>query len=367
MANDYLAYQFSGPVIQAVADGFLHAKRPSPDTGQSWIDLVNYWANLSITTAQDVDGTLNFVGSLAGFSRPLVSNLFFFTSIFLFTDAALPPVTGAFLNGLSDAQYIANGDCESATNDPLLATDTGSAAYKINCTLQRDATHVHGGSFARKMTVTATGSDAYFDFSSVDTGMNGLTAGETYSMSFWLYCPSGFTGFAPATQLSFYIDDGLTGSLVAFAVNTLDAYQQVTVQGVLAAGATKAVPRLKIAAGATVAPSVWVDDIVFGCPVGGEFDDANPPTTNVMPSAWYQSLLPLMAQVKRQGLSLSTVDMLAEWANTNGGGTGYTISRDQYHNVLVAYTTFIDPRALSVVNMIATEIETLPLVVFEEP
>lgn len=365
MGNQYLWYQFSGAAAQATVDAILHAKRPNPDPGNSWIDLVNYWANLSIATAQDVDGTLNFVGVLAGFPRPLVSDVFFFTYMLILGDANLPAAI-SFLYGLGDAEYVANGDCESTT-DPLLVTDAGTVAFKSNATWVRDGTHVHGGSFARKLTMTATGSVAFADLTSVNTGMNGLSAGETYTLTAWVYIPSGQVGLNPATQLRFFIDDGLTGSLSVFVANTLDAYQQITVTGVLAAGATKATPRFQFEAGAPTGANCWVDDIVFGSSVGGELDDANPPTTNVMPAVWYQSLLTLMAQVKLSGLSMTTIDMLAAWANTNGGGTGYNIQRDQYANILVVFTTFIDPRALFVVNMIVGELETLPLVVFEEP
>lgn len=327
--------------------------------------MVTYWQNLSIATAQDVDGTLNFVGALAGFPRPLVSDVFFFTFMLILTDATLGESI-TFLYGLADAEYVANGNMESAT-DPLLITDPGTVAFKSNATWVQDATHVHGGSFARKLTMTTTGSPAYADFTSVDTGLNGLSPGETYTFTGWVYVPSGQAGLSPTTQLRFYIDDGVGGSLVQYVGATLDAYQQVTITGVLAAGATKATPRVQFDSGAPTGAVCWWDDVTFQSNVGGELDDANPPVTNIMPAVWYQSLLPLMAQAKLSGLSLMIVDMLANWASVNGGGTGYTITRDQYQNIVVVFTTFIDPRALSVVNMIAGQLETLPLIVFEEP
>lgn len=367
MANTYLGPQFSGPIIQALADAILHQKRPNPDLGNSWIDLVNYWANLSIATALDVDGTLNFVGALAGFPRPLVSDVFFFTFILILADANLPTAI-SFPYGLSDAEYIANGDCESATNDPLLVTDAGTTAFKSNVTSwARDGTHVHGGSFARKAVFTTTGTKGWVDFTSVDTGLNGLSPGETYTFSAWLYIPSGQAGLTPSTMIRLVVDDGLGGSLSVFAANTVDAFQQLTVTGVLATGATKATPRIEFASTTPTGVQLWADDVSWSSSLGGQLDDANPPTTNVMPATWYQSLLTQMAIAKRTGLTLSVVDTLAAWANTNGGGTGWTINRDANRNVFVVFTTMIDPRALFVVNMIAAQLETLPLVVFEEP
>lgn len=205
MANStVLSKQFTGPVVQAVIQG-LQAAIDEPKA------LEQYWSTLSILTAQDVDGTLNYVGALSGFPRPLVSNVFFSTFLLILTDAAL------WTPGLIDL---------------------------------------------------------------------------TYGLSDAALWPTG---------------------------------------------------------------------------PGGELDSAIPAVTNIMPAAWYRQLLPTFATAKRGGLTISSVDALASWANTQGGGTGYRLVWDQFDNVAVIFTTFIDPRALSVVNMIAADLETLPLVVFEEP
>lgn len=74
--NPNLAVQFSGPVIQAVVNGI----QASHD---AQLPLLSYWSLLSIVTAQDVDGTLDFVGELVGYPRPLVA-ADFFTSQFHF-------------------------------------------------------------------------------------------------------------------------------------------------------------------------------------------------------------------------------------------------------------------------------------------
>lgn len=205
MANStFLSSQLSGPVVQAVIQGLQNAI-------QEPLGLVNYWSTLSILTAQDADGTLDYVGALSGFPRPLVSNVFFSTFLLILTDSAF--WTPGFIDltyGLSDA-------------------------------------------------------------------------------ALW---PTG---------------------------------------------------------------------------PGGELDTAIPAVTNIMPAAWYQQLIPTFATAKYGGLTVSVVDALGAWANTQGGGTGYVLRWDRFDNVAVVFTTFIDPRALSVVNMIVAALETLPLVVFEEP
>jgi hypothetical protein len=202
--STFLSSQLDGAVVQAVILGLQNAI-------QEPLSLINYWSTLSILTAQDADGTLNYVGALSGYPRPLVSDVFFSTYILILTDAALWDPSFITTNyGLSDA-------------------------------------------------------------------------------SLW---PSG---------------------------------------------------------------------------PGGELDTAIPATTNTMPASWYQQLIPVFATARLKGLTISAVDALAAWANTNGGGTGYTLKWDANDNVAVIFTTYIDPRNLSVVNMIAAALETLPLVVFEEP
>ncbi len=200
--NPYLAQQLSGPAVQATMDGIM-AERFAD------LPLIEYWQTLSIETAQDVDGTLDFVGYLCGFPRPLVSDIFFNTYVMTLVDATLPPQQSPQF-GLSDALLWPNGP-------------------------------------------------------------------------------------------------------------------------------------------------------------GGELDNALPPASNIMPALWYQELLPIMATAKYYGMSIGIVDQVAAWANDVGGGTGYTISWNAYGQVVVAFATFIDPRALSIANMVVGALETLPLVVYEQP
>jgi len=201
-ATDYLSSQFSGPVVQATVQGMLNAI-------QEPLALIQYWSALSIATAQDVDATLDYVGELVGYPRPLVTNVFTNQYLLILSDASLPPVNSTTY-GLSDA-------------------------------------------------------------------------------STW---PSG---------------------------------------------------------------------------PGGEFDTAIPAANNTMPATWYQALLPIYAEAMYNGLSIQVIDELAAWANTGGGGTGYTISWNAYDNVTVVFTTYIDIRYLYIINSVVAALETLPLVVFEEP
>ena len=204
MANTYLANALSGPVVQAVVQGLQNAI-------QEPLALIQYWTTLDILTAQDVDGTLNYVGALTGYPRPLVTNVFTAAYILILTDAAF------WTAGFVDLLY-------------------------------------------------------------------GLSDAATW--------PSG---------------------------------------------------------------------------TGGELDTALPASNNFMPAAWYRQLLPIFAEIKYSGLSIATVDLLAAWVNTNGGGTGYFIHRDQYNNLQVVFTTTVDVRYLYIANQVVQAAETLPLVVFEEP
>jgi hypothetical protein len=197
--NAYLAQQFSGPVVQAVVGGL---EQSFDDTAA----LLAYWTSLSIATASDVDGSLNYIGSLAGFPRPMVSYVFTVTNLLQFFDANL--AMGASNFGLDDA------------NTPGVA---------------------------------------------------------------------------------------------------------------------------------------------------GQFDNASPLSSALMPASWYQSMLVPWAQVKYSGLTLRNVDVVAAWGNTVGGGTGYTIAWSSYGSVRVTYKTAIDIRALWVVNLIFSTAQTLPLVVAQQP
>jgi hypothetical protein len=80
--NANLAVQFSGPVIQAVIDGLQ-------ESHDAQLPLFGYWSTLAIATASSSDGTLDFIGELAGFPRPLVPMEFFSLNMFHLSESAL--------------------------------------------------------------------------------------------------------------------------------------------------------------------------------------------------------------------------------------------------------------------------------------
>jgi hypothetical protein len=78
--NAYLATQFSGPVIQAIADG-LQA------SFDATAPLIAYWSTMDLSTATGPE--LDFMGEIAGFPRPLVPQDFFGLNTFHLGDSAL--------------------------------------------------------------------------------------------------------------------------------------------------------------------------------------------------------------------------------------------------------------------------------------
>jgi hypothetical protein len=80
--NEHLAVQLSGSVIQAVADG-LQASHDAQ------LPLFDYWSGLSIATASSNDETLDFIGALAGYPRPIVPINFFSPNMLRLSAASL--------------------------------------------------------------------------------------------------------------------------------------------------------------------------------------------------------------------------------------------------------------------------------------
>jgi hypothetical protein len=354
-ATDYLSSQFSGPVVQATVQGMLNAI-------QEPLALIQYWSALSIATAQDVDATLDYVGELVGYPRPLVTNVFTNQYLLILSDAALPPVD-SIPYGLGDALGIDRGDCESATPPALSGEITNTTS---NCGFVQSAAVAHGGThsyvFVRSL---GAGNDCYVDQPSPSIALNGLIPGHTYTLSAWFYIPgSGVTGVNTRIMLFYY--NGGWSAFTGTCSNTYNAWQFVTVTGTIPLATIGAFWRLDSLDGSN-GDGFYVDDITLIDSAGGEFDTAIPAANNTMPATWYQALLPIYAEAMYNGLSIQVIDELASWANTGGGGTGYTISWNAYDNVTVVFTTYIDPRYLYIINSIVAALETLPLIVFEEP
>ncbi len=286
MASTYLSAQLNGPVIQAIVQGIQAAfQEPNP--------LITYWTTLSILTAQDVDGTLNYVGALSGYPRPLVSNVFFASNVILFSDANILPTSYT----RSDLTFL-SGD------------------NSVN---------------------TAAG--------------NFITA-----------------GFAQGNWISFA---GSVSNNYTAQVLTITALKMVLAHITVVAEADANSITI------TIQPmSTGLDDTTYTPavnapynynPSAGVFDTALPLSSNIMPALWYRQLLPIFAEIEYYGLSIYTVDLLAAWALGAGGGTTYTITRDQYNNIVVIFGgSGITAPALYAANAVVQAVETLPLVVFEE-
>lgn len=99
--NAYLAQQFSGAAIQAVIDGLQQAH-------DAYLPMIDAWADLSIATASGVDGTLDFIGCLAGYPRPIVPATFSSPNVFTLSQAALYPQY-SILTGLGSVLFPGNG------------------------------------------------------------------------------------------------------------------------------------------------------------------------------------------------------------------------------------------------------------------
>lgn len=284
-ASKYLSAQLNGPVIQAIVQGVQAAlQEPNP--------LITYWTTLSIQTAQDVDGTLNYVGALTGYPRPLVSNVFFASNVIIFTDANIAPLS------------YTRTDLTFSAGDNSVNTAAG----------------------------------------------NFITA-----------------GFAQGNWISFA---GSASNNYTAQILTITALKMVLAHITVVAEADANSITITLQQ-----MSIGLDDTTYTPasnapynynPAAGVFDTALPATNNIMPAAWYQQLLPIFAEVEYYGLTIYTVDLLAAWAMSVGGGVSYTINRDQYNNIYVLFNTTIAPKILYTVNAIAQAVETVPLVVFEE-
>jgi hypothetical protein len=95
--NAYLAPQFSGALVQAVIDGI----QASHD---AQLPLLDYWRDLSLSTATGADGTLDFIGCLAGYPRPIVPSTFYSANVLTLSQAALYPQQ-SILTGLGSVYF----------------------------------------------------------------------------------------------------------------------------------------------------------------------------------------------------------------------------------------------------------------------
>jgi hypothetical protein len=286
VSNPNLFFQFSGAVIQCIANA-IKASRDAELT------LTNYWANLSIATAQDVDGTLNFVGLLCAFPRPLVGSIFFETNLIEFTDANIPQTSYT----RTDLTFFASDNSVNTAGGNFIAAGFVAGQWLI---------------------ISGSASNNY------TTLINSVTASKMVLLTYPV------------------VNESDSNSITLTIGNMTIGFDDANF------------------------PTPSNAPYVFN-PAAGEFDTAAPLPTNVMPASWYKSILPIAAQLKWTGLTLAAIDALAEWANTNGAGTGYTISFNAYQDILVTFKTPIDERALTAINMLFTQYQTAPQVTAQQP
>ncbi len=128
-----------------------------------------------------------------------------------------------------------------------------------NATFARDRTEIFRGRFAYKATVSVGGSVS--DITLADSegagDTHGMVAGNTYKLKAKVFIPSG--ALTPS-ELTFGIVDSV-GTTTTAAVNTTDAWQEISVERTLDGGATFAYPRLRVAASATSSEIYYIDDI----------------------------------------------------------------------------------------------------------
>jgi len=284
--NQYLWSQLSGNIANAVITGIQNALNED-------LPLILYWTTLSIASAQDVDGTLNYVGCLTGFPRPLVSDIFFESNVITFTDANIPQPSYT----LTDLTFLAGDSSVNTAGGNFINAGFAAGQYII---------------------IQGSNSNNY------TTKVKSVTASKMVLLTYPVVAESDA--------------NSITITIGNMTIGFDDANF----------------------------PTPLNPPYVFNS-IAGEFDNALPLSSNVMPASWYQSMLPVFAIAKYYGPSLYTVDQVAAWANTQGGGTGYQITRDAYNNIVVTFTTLIDERALLIFNMIWAALETLPLVTGQQP
>jgi hypothetical protein len=166
------------------------------------------------------------------------------------------------------AEFILRGDCES-TDPPMLA---GTAPDASSVTWARSNEQAHAGTYGYKFAKTngPTGA-AYVGF---DIGPNenlkGLTAGNTYTLSVWIYLPaSQWDG----TKISLTFGDyaGSWQATQQYGAATYGSWQQISVTRTVRATATGVYTRLTADANASLdwGYSFYVDDVSCIDYVGG--------------------------------------------------------------------------------------------------
>ena len=140
-----------------------------------------------------------------------------------------------------------------------------TTASTTNATWARDSGQARNGTYGYKHTKTvAAGSSSTVRFvdNTTTSDLHGLTAGETYTISAWVYVPS--SGGPDSEEVSLRLGD-YTGAIniteVFLASGQEDRWVFVSVTHTWPSAATGSYAELRIASNAANAEYIYVDDI----------------------------------------------------------------------------------------------------------
>jgi len=136
----------------------------------------------------------------------------------------------------------------------------------FNCTFARSVDFSHTGDYSYKFikTIAAGTSANAKQTDGIGTAdMHGLIAGEAYDLSYWFYIPtaSGILGTECRLMISEYYSAGWHNTTLATAVNTYDAWQEMTNTITLNATTTGVFTYCEAISAAADTEYFYVDDV----------------------------------------------------------------------------------------------------------
>jgi hypothetical protein len=159
---------------------------------------------------------------------------------------------------LSSTNLIDRHDCESATPPALFSEVTNDLDF---CTFAQSDERNANGQYSYKYTKTASSSMAYIQDSILTTDMHCFIAGRTYTLSAWLYVPSGqCLGIEAGLGISYY-DNATWTSVETYATNTYDEWKLIAVTASIPLGATGVLVYFRMLDTATNGEYYFVDEI----------------------------------------------------------------------------------------------------------
>ena len=150
---------------------------------------------------------------------------------------------------------MGNGDCESATA-PYITGETGNDVY--GGVFSRSSTEAHGGTYSWKwLRNTAVGTSGV-RFHDASADLHQLTAGQTYTMAFWVYIESPLQ--ASEVYIGYYDHDLGAFQSQVYATQT-DAWERMSITFTIPTAATDFELQLEVLATAGNGEYLYVDDL----------------------------------------------------------------------------------------------------------